>query len=101
MSEHTPGPWSLVTSRYAMRQLLVVSGDYDEQPFTGHLIATETTCPESHENLRLIAASPELLAACEGLLSAFESFDKITNPAILRDMEIARAAIAKAKGGAT
>lgn len=41
-------------------------------PFTGHVIASETTCPDSAANHKLIAAAPRLLELLEWALCKFE-----------------------------
>ena len=49
----------------------VVSGDHTAPVFTGHLIASRTTCPDWEANARLIAAAPDLLEACEQCMEFF------------------------------
>lgn len=69
MSEkHTPGPWRLHEQRG--RTYVVAGRGVEAGEFMGHLIAAETTCPDWPANARLIAAAPDLLAACEAVLSA-------------------------------
>lgn len=88
-AKHTPGPWKV----------------------SGHMVRTECetswpvasccygTAAQSDANARLIAAAPELLAACDAMLNAIADntdigFDVDLNEA----MRAARAAIVKAKG---
>ena len=64
---HTPGPWRV--------------DRYDIMSPDGHMIATTRGILElSHEeaNARLIASAPDLLAACEAMLKAWDGdyFDK-------------------------
>jgi hypothetical protein len=93
MSRHTPGPWK--------EDAWVGTDPYDDPdgPFVevGNVrwSPNKVDVPAAIEqtaNARLIAAAPELLEACEGLLNALPS--ATTHPAI----KAARAAIAKAKG---
>lgn len=92
---HTPGAW-----KYNGRDA-VVSDNVDDSPFTdeanvkayGGYVICESVTPF---NARLIAAAPDLLAACEevvewqdmrpGHLTAYQAVERV------------RAAIAKAKG---
>lgn len=91
---HTPGPWFL-------------QDDGRINAMTPDEVGGKPTVPEMHTivschgpefvrkpNARLIAASPELLAACKGLLGAVEGW--IANPE--DRINQARAAIAKAEG---
>ncbi len=108
---HTPGPWEVAgelshlrVNRYnsenpnacdGIRQIaLVTQGDY-EIPHYG----------EAEANARLIAAAPELLAALDELLASYVSLVNSGdagswNPETDAEVKAARAAIAKAKGGA-
>jgi hypothetical protein len=93
MSKHTPGPWdwrdiddlrqaksTRTDGRYG-ESVLCASYDYDRGPYL------ETT----DANRDLIAAAPDLLAACETLLS-IAGIEREAPGAVER----ARAAIAKA-----
>jgi hypothetical protein len=98
-ANHTPGPW------YVENHAIMVN-----QPWRAYLGegAPETVCemvsslsPEATAaNARLIAAAPELLAALEGMFNGtcFCDFAKGGYTHHGRHCEIARAAIAKAKG---
>lgn len=88
-TKHTPGPW-------------VESGEFI-------LGADHTTICQARDedaweaNAQLIAAAPELLAALEGLMEHFigdRSSRNVVGAAGLA-CDVARAAIAKAKGGAS
>lgn len=95
---YTPGPWS--------------AGDPDEfetfiwsaDKYIGSVSGEEMEAGERNGNARLIAAAPDLLAACEAAAAAFARADKETRPladnwADLRAAaETALVAIAKAKG---
>ena len=98
-AKHTPGPWVQVMQATGRE----VIADY-QATFGG--IATVHPMPndwETDANARLIAAAPDLLAACEGLLAV--CFDYLTHdeqsdancgPAL----RAAYAAVNSAKGGA-
>jgi hypothetical protein len=104
MSKHTPGPWH-TSGRLGSGFDTKVQIHHKSEHIDGGYFATVHATNKTAEalaamdaNARLIAAAPDLLAAAERLLSAFESFDRITNPAILDDMKAGREAIAKARG---
>jgi hypothetical protein len=107
--EHTPGPW-----------IVALDEPYDAQRPThyledqaGHqlmlLARLPEVGPEQHvSNLKLIAAAPELLAACDAALWLMQRVvewdgagEPITKFAADRHAEDFRAAIAKATGGAS
>lgn len=90
MSEFTPGPW-----RYWFEEGYV--GEITSA--NGKLVAGFDTEP-NEADARLIAAAPELLGACELIVSAFDAL-KQGSAARNEPLQInaARAAIAKATGG--
>lgn len=63
-TKHTPGPW--LVRQIHDEQVDVVKGDFPK----GHAIATISTWGDAEliANAHLIAAAPELLAACEQAL---------------------------------
>jgi hypothetical protein len=68
MSEHTPGPWIPSASR--------VNANNDESicwiaPLVGHDVCGDREIA----NARLIAAAPDLLAACRAVVERWESGD--------------------------
>lgn len=65
MSKHTPAPWAVVERQ---RKLWVLTNP-DSNPFTGQVIAQQTTCPDWIANAHLIAAAPELLQSLHELLT--------------------------------
>lgn len=88
---HTPGPWVV---------------DWDSRTATvrtcmGRAVAR---CYQGDDDASLIAAAPELLAAARALLaqiietSAYDDAQSGEDDGLLRDVEAARAAIAKAEG---
>ncbi len=83
---HTPGPWSGREGSSPHHQGQVSS------EATGATIAV-TYSDESGANVRLIAAAPDLLAACEAVWHVFEGYDD--SPLYARRC---RDAIAKARG---
>ena len=93
MSEHTPGPWEQVADSIKSRKADCVVVRLPAQ--------TDRVGDESPEQLerwnadaRLIAAAPELLEALENLLKVHEGEGGTQYNAA----DIARSAIAKAKG---
>jgi len=102
MSEHTPGPWRVEPGRETRvgADIVIVSRN--------GLVAIACTIHEgavnAEANARLIAAAPEMLAAleaAEALLNEHEHClrEDCTNPGCVVYRQ-ARAAIAKARGGA-
>lgn len=100
MSEHkhTPGPWEVDGE-----DILANSGDTT----VAMTFWTNQRCPddECRANARLIAAAPELLAACEELLKLVDDLEgmaamPLTPECTSKEVAKAKAAIAKAKGGA-
>ena len=71
MSKHTPGPW--VTSRENVYE-------YSR----GHLLGAKRICvvddwiPSNEANARLIAAAPDLLAACKMISDMAVEWDALT-----------------------
>ncbi|NIS53107.1 MAG: hypothetical protein GWN94_18705 [Phycisphaerae bacterium] len=98
MTEHTPGPWEYVYDVSYTGMPDLPEPDYEYGRISSKLrwsIATiYPDAEEWHANMRLIAAAPDLLDACEqavlhiqaGILNAHDMSD------------ILHAAIAKAKG---
>lgn len=102
--QHTPGPWEHREATengtsFVLRRWRITAGDQ----FIGEVGAAVHRCGSHNENhgdanARLVAAAPDLLAACRKLLNVLESEPEC---AIYRaHAELARAAIAKATGGA-
>ena len=96
-SKHTPGPWSIY---FNSRDDLVIRKMFTDGQ-ESHSIAR---CHSGAANALLIAAAPDMLAALQGYVDAFEHH-LITNTNGARDFDFtghiaaqARAAIAKATG---
>jgi hypothetical protein len=94
MSNHTPGPWR-VHAGYE-----IIAGD------CFHIAFAKANFPEHMQtqlaNAKLIAAAPELLAACEALVEAMHDYewsvDDSPTPKHRAMMIAAIAAIKKARG---
>jgi hypothetical protein len=93
MGKHTPGPWNVT--------------DYDGRVFvepTGRTPTGEYICEIGlptgdlvFEDAHLIAAAPELLAACEAELEVYDGMDVATlMPKTLARIAALRAAVEKA-----
>lgn len=76
MSAHTPGPWKLSEEDTGMNDSGTILDPY------GHVIVTDVygrTDDEAEANARLIAAAPDLLAACKLILAGEADDDTILN----------------------
>ena len=97
---HTPGPWiasdqSRHGCDYRDRHIMDDSGD-----ILATVHAVRTTAAGRDANARLIAAAPDLLAACEAALSELEALRGVDEGFPQGETAQAlRSAIAKAKGG--
>ena len=111
-TQHTPGPWRAETNRSP----LTIARELDHLPAAqgGHRQFRDIAevyvedkgdgAPEDYANARLIASAPDLLAILRRILAAHDSKNNgaVMGEAVLCPMfaDIARAAIAKATGGA-
>lgn len=103
MSKHTPGPWKVnkINSR-----IYVEGGIIDNHGVCAHVETySEDPSVEDFANANLIAAAPDLLAACEEALLAMGKVKVVLSPdapawqeELVGASESLRAAIAKAKG---
>jgi hypothetical protein len=94
-NKHTPGPWTLHPT--ALHPAVRSVGTPDTGPRRICTVGTMNGHPVDKANARLIAAAPELLEALQNII---DSIDK-GHAAILCPLAAAaRAAIAKATGGA-
>ena len=104
-AKHTPGPWSLKTYTYfsgGTAQGDVIDADGRTIRVCG---VSLTSTPESQANARLIAAAPELLEALRTFADEYVAMINsgdcgFWNPEDEDKVKGARAAIAKATGGA-
>lgn len=110
-TQHTPGPWRVWSSG-----IVGNTGHYEfkVESDSGYSIASGTisclgrTYPELEANAQLIATAPDLLKACRDIWQALDEWATERTPdleeiASLREQAkaaIAKAAIAKATGGA-
>ena len=110
MAAHTPGPWEVVADhpQNACLKIQPVNRQYGgDEVATIYGVQDDCRCvddvwteqPIRDANARLIAAAPELLAACEAWVTYLDSDDELGS----RDdeevmMAAFRAAIAKARG---
>ena len=95
---HTPGPWMYEPSTQARYSWLVLTADFDENRNVG-LVICRTSDGISEADARLIAAAPDLYAACKAALAdRFGGDDPCCdNDPITNRL---RAALRKAEGGA-
>lgn len=108
-SKHSPGPWTrdAVMSEHLhdiildylvpdMGSPIIVANVFCEEDFGS------VTLQQANANARLIAAAPDLLAACEAWDLGFTEGEQFDHAQFLawvnKNRAIARAAIAKAKG---
>ena len=92
-AKHTPGPWS--TSEWPSREkdyIRIFAGT----TYVGSVGNSDDPFERTEANARLIKAAPDLLAACEAVISAGESENLPTTV-----YDAVEAAIAKAEGGTT
>ena len=92
MSEHTPGPWASVPCQADHGATTVIQG------VASNILARVPAGPRAVANAQLIAAAPELLAACERVLLSIEwgyTVDRMTEE---EQASTLRAALAKARG---
>ena len=104
MATHTAGPWR---AHFCERNKRFHTGRWTwfapDPNFPGHetIVDTEKQNGVGEANARLIAAAPELLAACEVLMGDVESYRSRGGTLTAKEEEhvaIMKAAIAKAIG---
>lgn len=101
MSKHTPGPWTYHGDDSRPAHPRTVSG---ESRILGYIQrgANPKEMAEFHANATLIAAAPDLLVACEGLLeyagADLSAIDDRGESLLEEAIAKARLAVAKAKG---
>lgn len=88
---HTPGPWHQSDAWERPGIGAYVRSDVENRPVCSPIGGTSLPDEEVFANARLIAAAPELLAACELVLDSTPDDEEDYRP-------ILRAAIKKAKG---
>ncbi len=94
-SKHTPGPWNWAKSDINGRYSIYRNGPL---AYCGDTTAVDG---DGEANARLIAAAPDLLVALQSFDDAFSHYcDGDPSPEEWAALKAARAAIAKATGGA-
>ncbi len=75
--KHTPGPWYMEANEAElyyevngeMQKMIAIGTAKDESPILAYV---PTTWDEDKANARLIAAAPELLEACKGVMDMLD-----------------------------
>ena len=101
MSKHTPGPWVVKEWEHLDVDGSMAACGYHVVATRGKhdiVISASTIEDEDESDLHLIAAAPELLEACQLLVADYEGLNSAIGDDWYRK---AKAAIAKAKGGAS
>jgi hypothetical protein len=93
-AQHTPGPWELVSTVSPQTLNLFGAAANHEYHIGTFLSGSRKDLETFKANARLIAAAPDLLTACEVLINT------LMHKAAPKEIDLARAAIAKARGGA-
>jgi len=93
MSKHTPGPWE-IEGHYHFGYRWISGPEHSQLAQVVWCMEYEDRSPSCEANAHLIAAAPELLEALENLLKVHEGEGGTQHHA----GDMARAAIAKAKG---
>jgi hypothetical protein len=94
MSKHTPAPWVITNGR-----CIYGNGDFIK-PFVAS-VEDDHNDAETAANARLISSAPDLLAALQDIVDAYQRHFDAMPVAWQTYDNIARAAIAKAAGDAT
>lgn len=98
-AKHTPGPWVL---DWNVSRIDVFSSDSAVMVASVRRSAmSEGIDSQARANARLIAAAPDLLAALVEVTDRLDAFSVSANLNTRLALETARAAIAKATGGAS
>ena len=96
--QHTPGPWTVDGQHYDYyASFSVKAGGRGVCAISSNI---KRPGAESAANARLIAAAPDLLAALQAMVDAYQQHFDVMPVAWQTYDYIARAAIAKATGGA-
>ena len=97
MSKHNPGPWTIAGEAHDLAGSAII---HDVNGFP--VASTRSWIKEQHEaNARLVAASPDLLAACKLQVANIEQWLETGTPATAEESQriydALRAAIAEAE----
>lgn len=102
MNKHTPGPWYAPPLPASGTDLGIMHLPQNKAPVLVALVVIDEDDPQTDDehaaNARLIAAAPDLLAACDRLMVAWEERGVSTAHDWADAVSMARAAIAKATG---
>lgn len=104
-AEHTPGPW-VVDTTVACGPYNIITGNLDWPQskiivcsFHDWRRADKVGRPTLEADARLISAAPDLLAACVGMLSAWDSPRNLNRvEALCKELDAMESAVAKARG---
>ncbi len=98
---HTPGPWLIRQGDEWTRDVVTDHGELpDGSRNHWNVASANIQREECVDNLRLIAAAPDLLEAlkaCAGICAG----ESMSKSSLIRALEMARSAIAKATGAPT
>ncbi|UOF79198.1 hypothetical protein [Caudoviricetes sp.] len=103
MTQHTPGPWQVESFNddTACAMVFTVARGTDK-PDEGYFVAIVSATSKDDPTARLIAAAPDLLAACqsayEDCIMAISGEWEPDRDGFMATARILRAAIEKAKG---
>jgi len=111
-AKHTPGPWQAVSLRDEVNVQPAPGMPFERTAIINHVfgganfgeIVAQTGCnyPRCQANARLIAAAPDMLAACDSAIQIIEQLIPEPSARGIADVVLVqiRRAIAKAEGGA-
>jgi hypothetical protein len=100
--QHTPGPWAWVYADANHERPIALERDDGPDVLTASEDTIGPRAYVSEADAHLIAAAPDLLAACEELLVEVASMNAMRGYRVMPTVvEKIRAAVAKAKGAPT
>lgn len=99
MTEHgfTPGPWELMPMTES-RESGVLEIGIKTKEYLNHVVIYGDGGEQHQADARLVTAAPDLLAACEYLVTAYEQVGGFSDPEATTAYLEAAKAIAKVKG---
>jgi hypothetical protein len=95
--QFTPGPWWTAGFSSIVGNPVCAQPDKTKNTFNVCSVAAPVSREENIANARLIAAAPDLLAACEAQEELWQYVGDDARPAINRVQQMRRAALAKAR----
>ena len=101
-TRHTPGPWGLTREGFgfSVRSSGHAGNGYSSEHICSMDHYRDDRVDEQRGNANLIAAAPDMLAALQGIVDCVARTETMGEICQCDDFSAARAAIAKAKGGA-